>query len=194
MDTSNYYSMRWSTSTQIIQNFLHECYTTSNFSDVTLVCDDLQTFKAHKIILSAFSPVLRTIISKVDDLGSSVIYLKGIKNQEIQALVDLMYLGQTTVQHERLEYLIEALKSFKIDGINGENEPVSHNYLNTEKIDKIGQNENVSKYVTNNDNEQENNTLADEEIQIQSTELMPIAFTENKDTNNSAITIQSTQN
>ena len=32
-------------------------------ADVTLVCDDARTLKAHKIVLSAVSPVLKSLLN-----------------------------------------------------------------------------------------------------------------------------------
>ena len=127
MEPLNFYCLKWSTSSQIIQTFLSDCYKTSDLSDVTLVCDDLQTFKAHKLILSAFSPVFKAIISTISDLSTSVIYLKGIQNQEIQALIELMYLGETNVDNERLEHILDVFKNLRIDEINDWNKSALSN-------------------------------------------------------------------
>ena len=60
--------------------------------NVTLVCDDKKQFKAHKIVLSACSSVFRRIIKDLPKNGS-VIYLRGIQHQEMESILEYMYLG-----------------------------------------------------------------------------------------------------
>ena len=166
MEPSNFYCLKWSTSSQIIQTFLSDCYKTSDLSDVTLVCDDLQTFKAHKLILSAFSPVFKAIISTISDLSTSVIYLKGIQNQEIQALIELMYLGETNVDNERLEHILDVFKNLRIDGINDWNKRALSNkhQSNNEIVDKVDNGRHVGDTISFNDDARISSDFAYQEL------------------------------
>ena len=44
---------------------LSAAFTEKNFVDVTLISDDKIPFHAHKFVLSACSPVLKTLLQKV---------------------------------------------------------------------------------------------------------------------------------
>ena len=60
----------------------------SNFTDVTLVSDDLTPFKVHKFVLSAFSPVFKEIFQS-NPHSHPMIFLNGVKKQELYTLLQL---------------------------------------------------------------------------------------------------------
>ena len=78
---------------------LHEMMKSSYIADVTLVCDDKIQFKAHLIILSACSSVFKSIINDLSQ-NSSVIYLRGIQHQEMESILEFIYLGAATFSVE----------------------------------------------------------------------------------------------
>ena len=60
-----------------------------HFADVTLVSDDLIQIKGHKIVLSACSPVLKTLLLN-NPHSHPLLYLRGIKHFVLQALLKFM--------------------------------------------------------------------------------------------------------
>ena len=84
-----------------VKELLREVITDPVFSDVTLVFDDLQTMKANRNILSACSPVLKNIL-KIDPSKTSLLYLKGLKISEIEAMIDFVLFGEAKVQHDQM--------------------------------------------------------------------------------------------
>ena len=56
------YNLKWHTITDHLQLMFKDLYKEGKHSDVTLVSDDQSLFKAHKIVLSACSPVFKKII------------------------------------------------------------------------------------------------------------------------------------
>ena len=56
------YTLNWSTFTDHLQLMFKDLYEEEKHSDVTLVCDDQTQFKAHKIVLSASSPVIKKFL------------------------------------------------------------------------------------------------------------------------------------
>ena len=94
---------------------LSELYTSSSFSDVTLVCDDQTQFKAHKFVLSACSSVFRNILSCNN--SSPFIYLRGIENEEMQSVLQFMYLGEATFCQERMNQFLDVAKDLDIKEI-----------------------------------------------------------------------------
>ena len=92
------YTFNWKTFTDHLQLMLQDLYEEEKHSDVTLVCDDQTQFKAHKIVLSACSPVFKTIIDN-NPSQHPLIYLRGIQSQEMESILQFMYLGETKFCH-----------------------------------------------------------------------------------------------
>ena len=82
---SEKYKINWHTYSDHLREMLHEMMKSKELTDVTLVCDDKIQLKAHKIVLSACSSVFKCIINDLPQ-NSSVIYLRGIKHQEIESI------------------------------------------------------------------------------------------------------------
>ena len=90
------YNLNWHTYSDHLREMLHEMMKSNELTDVTLVCDDKRQFKAHKIVLSACSSVFKSIFNDLPQ-NCPVIYLKGIQHQEMESLLEFMYLGISTV-------------------------------------------------------------------------------------------------
>ena len=56
------YSFSWNNFTEHHLHLFADLYKEESYADVTLVSSDQFEFKAHKIVLSACSPVLKKII------------------------------------------------------------------------------------------------------------------------------------
>ena len=69
------------------------------FSDVTLVSDDQTQFMAHKIVLSACSPVFKKIIDS-NPSQHPLIYLRGFQRCEMESILQFMYLGGSTLPRD----------------------------------------------------------------------------------------------
>ena len=106
--------MDWNGYNDHLHNLMIKMITTTEYSNVTLVCDDSDyQFKTHKSILSACSPELEKIIRKTTE-KNPVIYLKGIHAKEMESLLDFMYLGKVTVRQEDFQEWISAAANLKI--------------------------------------------------------------------------------
>ena len=85
------------------------------FTDVTLVSDDLQKFEAHKIILSAASPVLEKLLiscMQVKD-GHTILPLRGYNRYEVQGVLNFIYSKKTandTLKNHGVKRLLKELK------------------------------------------------------------------------------------
>jgi len=84
------------------------------FSDVTLVCDDKYTIKAHKFILATFSPVLKNILMNSSESENPVISLCGFDFEVVNSLIEFIYLGKTDTCEKQLDKLYELAKSLEI--------------------------------------------------------------------------------
>ena len=109
--------LNWRTYTDHLRGMLHEMMKSNELTDVTLVCDDKRKFKAHKIVLSACSSVFKSIVNDLPQ-NSSVIYLKGIKHQEMESILEFMYLGVATFYQERLNEFLNVANNLEIKEIS----------------------------------------------------------------------------
>ena len=64
--------------------------------DVTLATDDGQQIQAHKLILSAGSQFFNDIFANSDH-ANMLIYLKGIKSDNLEYVTDFIYNGEVFV-------------------------------------------------------------------------------------------------
>ena len=72
------------------------------FCDVTLACEDKQ-IKTHRLIISSFSPVLRSIL-KFNQAPHTLIYLRRVSYRNLQNLLRFMYQGEVDVAGENLQF------------------------------------------------------------------------------------------
>ena len=111
------YTLDWKTYSDHLREMLHEMMKSKELTDVTLVCDDKIQFKAHKIVLSACSSVFKSIINDLPQ-NSSVIYLRGIQHQEMESILEFMYLGVATFYQERMNEFLNVANNLEIKEIS----------------------------------------------------------------------------
>ena len=87
-------------------------------TDVTLVCDDQKSIEAHKIILTASSPMFAKIINNFYNSNNAVIFLKGIKYEEMESILKYIYLGQVSVPKDTMDGFFDLAKYLEISEMN----------------------------------------------------------------------------
>ena len=86
------------------------------FTDVTLVCEDGQHLEAHKLILSASSPLFEKILQNGKH-PHPLIYLKGFKSKDFEAILDFLYFGEANVYQENLDSFLAIAEELKLKGL-----------------------------------------------------------------------------
>ena len=107
----------WHNYSDHLKEILYNLRKSQVLTDVTLVCDDRKQIKAHKIVLNACSTVFRNIIESLPE-SSPVIYLRGIQHQEIESILDFMYLGVATFYQERMDEFLNVAQNLGIKEIS----------------------------------------------------------------------------
>ena len=110
------YDLKWHTITDHLQLMFKDLYKEGKHSDVTLISDDQSLFKAHKIVLSACSPVFKKIIEN-NASQNPLIYLRGIQSYEIESILQFMYLGEARLFYERMGEFIKVSKDLEVKEI-----------------------------------------------------------------------------
>ena len=101
--------------TKHLTNFLKDSYSTKRFSDVTIISDDLKNVQAHKDLLCYFSNFFKNIFQTNDNFtNDTVIFLKSIKHQEIEAILSFIYLGEFDIEDNKIPELLSTARSLEI--------------------------------------------------------------------------------
>ena len=98
---------------------IHDIYLNESFTDVTLVTDDGQHVKAHKVILASVSDVLRKMLEKFDGEPSSqsIFFIRGVKYQNLASLLDFIYKGEASVHFQMLGDFMSLAKDLNVSGL-----------------------------------------------------------------------------
>jgi len=121
--SSEKFCLRWNDFENNISNAFKELRDDSEFFDVTLACDDDQ-MQAHKVILSACSPFFRNILRR-NHHQHPLLYMKGVKYTDLQAVLNFMYHGEVNVAQEELNSFLAVAEDLRVKGLT-QNQPSSH--------------------------------------------------------------------
>ena len=94
--------------------FFKDLWSSSDFSDVTIVSEDQEQYRGHRNIISAFSPILKKLF-KLDSQNPSLLYLNGINSAEIQAIMNYIYLNE--IPETWTQQLQSVVSSLQIKGL-----------------------------------------------------------------------------
>ena len=88
----------------------------TKYSDVTLISEDKEQYKAHKVVLSACSPFFDSIISGIVH-NNPVIYLRGVKAEDLDPILQFMYSGEAVVSQSRINDFLQTANILEIKDI-----------------------------------------------------------------------------
>ena len=86
------------------------------FTDVTLVCKDGQQVAAHKAILVSSSPFFQDVL-KIYKHPHPIIFMMGLKYEDLVAIVDFIYNGEANVYQENLDSFLSLAEELKLKGL-----------------------------------------------------------------------------
>lgn len=98
-----------------VSKILKDMKSDQYFLDVTLICEDGQ-ISAHKVVLSACSPVFQGILRK-NPHQHPLMYLKGVKFIDLLNLLDLIYLGKALMNSGNIDSFLDVAREFKVEGL-----------------------------------------------------------------------------
>merc|ERR1712130_917754 len=87
----------------------------SSLCDVTLVCIDGHLL-AHKVILAATSSFFNSVFS-LNQHNLPLIFLRGVKTDQMKAVLDFLYSGVVNVTEDGVEDFLEVANDLKIEGL-----------------------------------------------------------------------------
>ena len=88
------------------------------FHSVTLACEDLE-LEAHKVILSSCSPFFKRLLWSTSKHQHPFIYMRGLKADQLKAVIDFFYYGEVNIVQEKLEAFLELANELELKGLMG---------------------------------------------------------------------------
>ena len=108
------YNLTWNDYPDHLRGLMHDLMVSEDFADVTLVTDDKKKVRAHRLVLSACSPVFKEILQIEKQNNHPFMYLRGIQYSEIEPILQFMYLGEAKLYEERLNEFLSAARDLEI--------------------------------------------------------------------------------
>lgn len=113
-----------------------------SLTDVTISCSGGINIKAHRIVLSTFSPYFKSIFESSPFIDTPwtypVIVMKDYGYTELKAIIEFIYKGEVSVPRDKLSSVLATAKSLEVSG------------LADLKLDSYGINSNPSSSVVHN--------------------------------------------
>ena len=116
MTTSEKVSLTWNDFKLNIINSFGSLRDESEFTDVTLACEDGQQVDAHKVILSASSPFFQNLLRR-NKYRHPLIYMRGMKSEDLFSIMDFLYYGEANIYEENLNNFLGIAKELQLKGL-----------------------------------------------------------------------------
>ena len=110
------FSIGWSTFHNHLFETSSDLYQNKEFTDVTLVSDDLVVTHAHKFVLSSSSSIFKKLLS-IDSGTKPILFLKGVSSKDLEFILQFIYLGETQVDMDRVNSFLVSAKNLAIKKI-----------------------------------------------------------------------------
>ena len=118
VSSSEKFCLKWNDFEPNMVSSFRELRTDTEFSDVTLVCEEDQQVEAHKIILKSCSPFFSKVLAK-NKHSHPMIYMRGLKASNLMAIVDFIYLGEANIFQEDLDGFLALAEELQLKGLTG---------------------------------------------------------------------------
>lgn len=147
-------NLKWQKFPLHAEDLFRKLMETEDFSDITLVSDDQHMYKVHRFILSSCSSVFKNILN--NSPLNTTIYLRGIHHEELDSILQFIYLGESTFYQERMGTFLNVAKDLKIKDI-GDNSVEGNYEIKTEVIDNFA-NQDINNFNYSNNKDDSTNT------------------------------------
>ena len=118
IDMSEKLCLQWNDFHENIKSAFGNLRDDNDFADVTLACEDGQQVEAHKVILAASSPFFQKLLGR-NKHPRPLIYMRGIKFDDLLAIVDFLYRGEANVFQENLDSFLAVAEELQLKGLMG---------------------------------------------------------------------------
>ena len=117
MTTSEKLCLQWNEFQNIVIGAFEDLRNDGDLTDVTLACEDGKQIETHKIILAATSPFFLDILKR-NKHPHPLIYMKGVKSENLVAMVEFFYRGEANVPQENLDDFLALADEMRLKGLS----------------------------------------------------------------------------
>ena len=110
--------LQWNDFQENVKVALVNLRSDKSFTDVTLACEDGQQLEAHRVILAASSPFFQKLLQNAKH-PNPLIYMRGVKFEDLLAIIDFLYFGETNVFQENLDSFLSIAEELQLKGLMG---------------------------------------------------------------------------
>jgi len=127
IDSNEMYRLRWQGSNSVVDltTEFRKFRENEELFDASLVCSvadgGTATLKAHQLILAAYSPVFKDVFTGLKDTKDPCIYLKGISQNNLSAVLDFMYHGSVDIPKSKMPAFLADAQELQIKGLKFDN-------------------------------------------------------------------------
>ena len=118
MNTSEKLCLQWNDFKVNVSASFGELREDKDLTDVTLACEDGSQVEAHKVILAISSPFFMDILKR-NKHTHPLIYMRGLKSEDLVAIVDFLYFGEANVFQDSLDSFLAIAEELKLKGLTG---------------------------------------------------------------------------
>ena len=111
-------NVTWSDFSSSVPKLFNRHRIEERYTDVTLVSDDNQLFRAHKLVLSAGSQYFDKILEENMIHPYPMLCLDGIDSSDLNYVLDYIYNGEIRVPEEDLQKFLKVATKLKCLGLN----------------------------------------------------------------------------
>ena len=127
MNSDDKFCLQWNDFQKNIKTSFAELRGDKDLIDVTLACEDGQQIDAHKVVLVSTSPFFHNLLKR-NNHPHPLIYMKGIKFEDLSAIIDFLYFGEVEVFQENLNSFFALAEDLQLKGMKGEREALEEKY------------------------------------------------------------------
>ena len=98
---------------QTVASTLAQIRGKGDFCDVTLVSDDEVKMQAHRVILSAFSGLFRSILCD-NPHPHALLYLSGVHSSQLEKVLDYIYHGEVQIGQDSVRNFLVAANKLRV--------------------------------------------------------------------------------
>ena len=110
--------LQWNDFKENVSSAFRDLGQDKEFTDVTLVCGDGQQVEAHKVVLVVSSPFFQNILME-NKHPHPLIYMRGIRSENLMAMVNFFYHGEANVYQENLDSFLGLAEELQLKGLTG---------------------------------------------------------------------------
>ena len=109
-------NLSWNKFGETVEKAFKDLGSSGDFSDVTLAGADGQCVKAHRVVLSSCSPVLKALLLNLSHTHP-LLYMRGMDMEDIGLLLKFIYTGEVSLEKEKLESFLDLGNELQISGL-----------------------------------------------------------------------------